>query len=89
MHLTEGYYEIIGSVKEDKSVKALTSIELGPTLGQSRVHFFLSPPLFRSHEPRRRRRRRGVRVTGLMVDMASVNAVVELAQTEKGQGVLA
>jgi hypothetical protein len=34
MHLTEGYYEIIGSVKDDKSVKALTSIELGPTLGK-------------------------------------------------------
>lgn len=34
MHLTEGYYEIIGSVKEDKSVKALTSIELGPNLGK-------------------------------------------------------
>ena len=31
----------------------------------------------------------GIRVIGLMVDMASVNAVVELAQTEKGQGVLA
>jgi hypothetical protein len=35
MHLTDGYYEIIGSVKEDKSVKALTSIELGPSLGRS------------------------------------------------------
>jgi hypothetical protein len=34
MHLTEGYYEIIGSVKDDKSVKALTSIELGPNLGK-------------------------------------------------------
>ena len=34
MHLSEGYYEIIGSVKEDKSVRALTSIELGPTLGK-------------------------------------------------------
>jgi len=33
MHLSEGYYEIIGTVKEDKSVKALTSIELGPSLG--------------------------------------------------------
>jgi hypothetical protein len=33
MHLTEGYYEIIGTVKDDKSVKALTSIELGPKLG--------------------------------------------------------
>jgi hypothetical protein len=35
MHLTDGYYEIIGNVKEDKSVKALTSIELGPNLGKS------------------------------------------------------
>lgn len=35
MHLTDGYYEIIGSVKDDKSVKALTSIELGPSLGMS------------------------------------------------------
>jgi hypothetical protein len=34
MHLTDGYYEIIGNVKEDKSVKALTSIELGPQLGE-------------------------------------------------------
>jgi hypothetical protein len=42
MHLTDGYYEIIGSVKEDKSVKALTSIELGPSLGRSRSPIFLS-----------------------------------------------
>jgi replication factor A3 len=34
MHLADGYYEIIGTVKDDLTVKALTSIELGPKLGE-------------------------------------------------------
>lgn len=33
MHLSDGYYEIIGSVKDDRSIKALTSIELGGNVG--------------------------------------------------------
>ena len=45
MHLTEGYYEIIGSVKDDKSVKALTSIELGPNLGKFGRQAVSSKPL--------------------------------------------
>jgi hypothetical protein len=45
MHLTEGYYEIIGSVKDDKSVKALTSIELGPNLGKRRPFYQSSNPI--------------------------------------------
>jgi hypothetical protein len=35
MHLSDGFYEIIGSVKEDRSIKALTSIELGSSVGRS------------------------------------------------------
>lgn len=35
--MSDGYWEIIGMVKDDKSLKALTAIELGPKLGQSRV----------------------------------------------------
>lgn len=33
MHLSEGFYEIIGTVRDDKTVRALTSIELGENLG--------------------------------------------------------
>lgn len=50
MHLTDGYYEIIGTVKDDKSVKALTSIELGPKLGKSRLLFPLHLPRSRTGE---------------------------------------
>ncbi|WVR05256.1 hypothetical protein IAU60_002268 [Kwoniella sp. DSM 27419] len=54
MHIGDGYVEIIGSVKDDLSIKAHTYIELGSNL-----------------------------------DMKAVNAVVELAHSDKGQGVLA
>lgn len=34
MHLSDGYYEIIGSVRDDLTLKALTSIALGDKLGE-------------------------------------------------------
>jgi len=37
MHISDAYIEIIGNVKEDLTVKALTSIGLGQTLGQSAI----------------------------------------------------
>jgi len=35
MRIADTYVEIIGMVKDDKTVKALTSINLGNTLGES------------------------------------------------------
>lgn len=43
MHLSDGYWEIIGLVKDDKSLKALTAIELGPELGMYPYSPFPSP----------------------------------------------
>lgn len=43
MHLSDGYWEIIGLVKDDKSLKALTAIELGPKLGMSFFSFLGFP----------------------------------------------
>jgi hypothetical protein len=34
MHMADPFVEIIGTVKEDNTVKALTSINLGKTLGE-------------------------------------------------------
>jgi hypothetical protein len=34
MHISDAYVEIIGHVKDDLTIKALTSIGLGQTLGQ-------------------------------------------------------
>jgi hypothetical protein len=35
MHIEDPYVEIIGTIKEDRTIKALTSINMGKNLGTS------------------------------------------------------
>jgi replication factor A3 len=69
MHMSDKFVEIIGNVKDDMTIKALTSINLGDSLGAfRRLH---------NHEA-------GANVA----DMKAVQALIEFAQTEKGEGIL-
>lgn len=46
MHIEDPYVEIIGSVKEDNTLRALTSINMGKSLGTSSMP--LTPSLVHS-----------------------------------------
>jgi hypothetical protein len=89
MHIEDPYVEIIGTVKDDLSVKALTSVNMGKDLSRwfsasllpSATGVQLTGPSKRS-----------VTLVGYIIadqlDMQAVNAVVDLFNTSKGAGVM-
>jgi hypothetical protein len=82
MHLSDGFVEIIGTVKEDGTVKALTNIDLGNNIGEFSRRC-TGPELPSSLE--RAVWRSSRKLTG--TDMKAVNNVVEFAHSSKGEGV--